>query len=105
VKEVDATESSSDNREHRVTNATDLHLSAASDVWEDITLAHLDQSKLCVVAVCREIFQTVTSCTKQTQCLEEIFVVFGLLVPPSQIDGFSEEIPNEPRRGCDAKVF
>lgn len=105
VEEVDATESSSDNGEDGVTGTTNLHLSAAADMREDITLAHFDQSKLCVVAVRREIFQAVTSCTKQTQCLEEVFVILGVLVPSSQVDGFAKEIPDESRGGCDAEIF
>jgi hypothetical protein len=72
---------------------------------EDITLAHFNQGKLCVVAVRREIFQAVTSCTKQTKCLEEVFVILGVLVSPSQVDGFAKEIPDESRGGCDAEIF
>ena len=105
MEEVDTTESSSDKREDGVTGTTNLHLSAAADVREDITLAHLDQSKLRVVAVCREILQAVASCTKQTQRLEEVLVILGVLVLASQVDGLSEKVPDKSGRGCNANIF
>lgn len=56
VQEVDASESSSDNGVDLVTGTLKPDLGAASDVGEDITLAHLDESQLGVVAVSEEVY-------------------------------------------------
>lgn len=55
VKKVDATESTSHDGVDAVSSALETNTSIASAVGEDVTLTHLNQGKLNVVAVREEI--------------------------------------------------
>ena len=56
VQEVDTSERASDNRIDFAASTSKLHSSPTSNMREDIVFTHLDQSKLDVVGVCREVF-------------------------------------------------
>lgn len=46
-----------------------------------------------------------TGCTKETKCLVKVLVVLGVLVPPAEINSFSEEVSDHTRGGSDAEIF
>jgi hypothetical protein len=94
MKEVDAAKYTSGDGKYRMTCSLKLYLGAATSMWEDISLAHLDESELCVVGVCRKVFKTVTSGAEETKNLIEIdlIVVASILAP--KFDTVAEEHSN-----------
>jgi hypothetical protein len=56
VQEVDTAKGTSDKRVDLVTGTLEPDLSATTDVGEDVTFSHLDESQLGVVAVSKEIW-------------------------------------------------
>lgn len=56
VQEVNTAKSASHTGIDFVASPAETHASAATDMWENIALAHLNQSKLAVVAVRQEIY-------------------------------------------------
>jgi hypothetical protein len=106
VKEVDATESASDNGINLVTSTLETDLGAATDVREDVTLAHLDQCKLDIVGMSREILETVAGSSKQAKSFVQIgLVALVAAVRSSEFDGAADELSNETSGCVDASIF
>lgn len=72
VQEIDTSKSSSDNGIDGTTSTLDLNLGVTSNVGEDIAFAQLNQGKLAVVAVGKEVcnFWLVSETIHSSTCSE-----------------------------------
>lgn len=59
MEEVDSTESACDDGPNLVSSTGDLHLSAATNMREHVTLAHLDEGELRIVAVSKVVWRLI----------------------------------------------
>lgn len=105
MKKVYATESSSDNRVDFMACTWDPHHGIAANMRKYITLSHLNQSKLRVVAMREVVFQAMKTSTQQPEGFVKVALVSVSSIRPSELNATGEEVPDMLRAGHDASVL
>ena len=105
VQEIDTAKGAGDDGVDLVASALEPNLGVATNVREDITLAHLGERELDVVAVGEVVLQAVQTSSQETKGLVEILVVLVSPVAAAELDAFPKELANMQRRGHDVDIL
>lgn len=102
VQEVYSSKRSRDDWEDWMSRSSELDLRLSPNMRENVTLAQLYQCKLGVVGMCGVVLKTMTACSKEPECFEEIFLPLASRVLSAKLDTPSEQISDKACGSCDA---
>lgn len=98
MQEVYASKCAGDDWIDRMSYFTQLDLSAASDVGEDIPFAEFSQRELDIIGMGSVVLQTVACSSQQTQRFVEVFLVFAPCILTTKLNRPTKKFPHQASR-------